>query len=208
MKNLKNTLFVLVLTIISCSGPAPKVDSQKKTNIELKMAVRIDSLRPSLWVYGMMQPNDAENSIVAGWYGFNFDIRGGCVTPQDNEKEEHNRKTDSILTARIGKDWEKRFNKSVDSLYNIDTSALAIAQENSFVKDFYEKTEKFNEENKVYAPSLEFYCHPTLDDNIKAVILQGGGVNKHSREFHYLTITVDLEKKKVINIDKTVYALW
>jgi hypothetical protein len=83
-------------------------------------------LRPSLWVYGMIQEKDRQRQIVDDWYKFDFRIIAGCIVSDSLRKvtDEHNRKTDSILTVRIGKDWRDKFEHTVDSLYSGDSLAI------------------------------------------------------------------------------------
>jgi hypothetical protein len=206
MKILKVVSIMSIVLIISCKDNKSSMVIKEKANP--KAAINMDSLKeamyPSLWVYGMISPKDNINWIVARWYGFNFDIKGGCTTPQDIGKEEHNRKTDSILSARIGKDWEQRFDKSVDSLYSLDTLAVGIAKSDKCVIGLDTVTEKYG---KYDTRSLEFRSHPTEDDNIKLVTVdsQLESNKKRYRWMHYMTITVDLEKKKVIKVDMTSY---
>jgi len=185
-----------------------KMDNQ--TGIKAK-AAPIDSTEikyPSLWVYGGIPgPKDEIREVVDNWYNFKYSFRGGCLISPEKGTKEHNEKTDSILSARIGKDWEQRFDKSVDSLYFIDYSAISIAMADAYVKKFKTATEnKYNEKYKFYLSPSSYKCYPTSDDNIRVVAVDGWGiVYKHTGRYRYLTITVDLKKKKVLNIDKTGY---
>lgn len=58
-----------------------------------------------------------EMQAIAKTYGFEYQNRG-CLVSDDEDKcaDEYNNKIIDYLTKRNGKDWFKRFEKSVDSL--------------------------------------------------------------------------------------------
>ena len=185
----------------STSSTANNRDSTKVESVD-----SFEIKYPSLLVYGMHQPEDAERCIVDAWYGFRFKVMGGCTTPMADGTAEHNQRTDSILTSRIGKDWREKFNKSVDSLYAIDTTAISIAKADNYVLNFDTITEKHNLKYDFY-PNLRYDCFPTSNDHIKVITVQGYGVVRNKvGTVNYLTITVDLKMKKVIDIYKTAFA--
>jgi hypothetical protein len=106
---------------------------------------------------------------------------------------------------RIGKDWKARFEKTVDSLYAIDSLSIEIARADSYIMNFDTITSKYNEEHKFYA-NLSYNAYATTNENLRLVTVTGYGLiyNEVGR-LNFLRATVDLKKKKVINIDKTAY---
>lgn len=95
-------------------------------------------LYPKYMVAGMYQEKDMQRQQIDAQYGFRFSIEAGCVVSDSLVKaiEVNNQKTDSILSKRHGKNWYKRFEKSVDSLYHLDTLARFIAMKNPQVTHF------------------------------------------------------------------------
>ena|ERR1051325_6194635 len=185
-------------------------DSTEKKKKMMSVQDSIEYLYPSLWVYGgPPEQKDYQRQILDRWYDFRFTIKSSlCTVAPDKDTEAHNKKTDSVMTARLGKDWYKRFEKSVDSLYAIDSLAIAIAQADSYIHNFDTTTEKHNDKYNYY-PNLRYTSHATNDDNIKIVTIEGYGVAyRQVGDLSYLRATVDLKKKKVINIDKTAFSLW
>jgi hypothetical protein len=183
-------------------------NNQSKT--EVIKEVKIDSfeiLRPSYLVSGITNPKDHQRQIVDEWYKFRYVISGSCFVSNSDRQaaEKHNKKTDSILSLRIGKNWKQRFEKSVDSLYTIDSTAIAIASADSYILNFDTTARKYNKENKFYA-NLLYTAYATNNKDQRLVAITGYGItNKEVGRLNYLRATVDLKKKKVINIDKTVY---
>ena len=166
--------------------------------------IYMDSMYPTYCVQGgLPDPKDKYRKKVSRWYKFRFIVEGyGCTDPRDNTIYEQNKKTDSILSARIGQDWEKRFEVSVDSLYNIDTTAIHIVKNNSRIKELTKKID--------YTPSNTNYpiytCHASLEPYIKIVNIKAESkMSKHTAYIDYLRAVVDLKKKKVILIEDTPF---
>jgi len=195
---------LMFLSFISCKNNHSKTEVIKEVEID-----SFEIYRPSYWVSGMTDPKDQQRQLVDEWYGFTYLINGSCMASNADRiaSEKHNQKTDSILSSRIGKDWKAKFEKTVDSLYAIDSLAVEIARADTYILNFDTITSKYNEEHKFYA-NLRYTAHASPNENLRLVTVTGYGLiyNKVER-LNYLRATVDLKKKKVINIDITPYAL-
>lgn len=209
--NLKDALIYtvsgLLLAACACNNHTASQPESQPTPETTAGLDTFDMLRPSYWVYGMSQPKDRQRQVAAAWYKFRYRIIAGCIVTDSLERaaNEHNRITDSILTARIGKDWRDKFEHTVDSLYASDSSAIEIARADPFIHHFDKAAEKYDAGYDYY-PNLRYTCHPTPEDHIKVVVTEGYGVIHGQVEWvSYLRAKVDMKKKKVIAIDKTSY---
>lgn len=204
-------LLFLIITSCEDSNSQKKQLPERTERTESTPAVdSMEILYPSFWVYGRANDSkDHQRQIVDAWYKFRFIIKSSrCTDTPRDDTDKHNEFTDSIMSARIGKNWYQKFEKSVDSLYAIDTLAISIAQANHVILHFDTITEKYNDQYKFY-PNLQYTSHATGDDHIKVVTIEGYGVVYNATTFvNYLRATVDLKRKKVINIDKTAYSNW
>lgn len=152
---------------------------------------------------GKPDSKDRLRYLVADSYNFRFIVTGGDCTDADMaDYSKHNKKTDSIMTIRVGKDWYQRFEKSSDSLYEIETLAESIAEKDirgmKLIKNVLKDT------------SLHFYPQyksaPTFQPKIKVVALLGEGrIYKDVTEVNYMRFFVDIEKEKVIKVDTSSY---
>lgn len=204
-------LIFILLTVVCCHSPKADetilADPGKTRSTSIVDSFEI--LRPSLWVGpGLSEPKDRQRQIVDEWYHFRYVLGGTCTDAQLATKDQHNKKTESIMTVRMGKDWYKKFERSVDSLFTIDSLAIEIAKADQRVKKFGKATEKHNDKYNFY-PNLRYYSNATPDDDIKVVTVEGYGIvyNKVG-DLNYLRATIDLKKKKVISIDWTSYSIW
>jgi len=204
-------IFGLLLTICSCNVKSEKpTEIKKPSKLAVAKSIPQEISIPSLLVFGLPNPEDEERYIVAGLYHFRYRIMGGCIIPDSlhNSIEINNKITDSILNARLGKNWNLKFENSVDSLYSIDTISINIARKNSYVSH-YLKQEMNNKKNWCYYPNDPTYSsHQTFDKNIRVITIESfGRVNKINCMISYLRATVNLNTKKVVNIDKTPYII-
>lgn len=193
---------LMLISYSSCKNNHSKTEDIKEVEID-----SFEILRPSYWVSGMTNPKDQQRQTVDEWYKFRYVIKGSCFVDNEDRQasEKHNRKTDSILSLRIGKNWKLRFEKTVDSLYSIDSTAIAIARADTYIINFDTITSKYNEEHKFYA-NLRYNAYATTNENLRLVTVTGYGfIYNEVGILNYLRATVDLKKKKVINIDKTAY---
>lgn len=192
----------MMLVSAACGHPKSQAPPQQKAPVDSS-----EILRPTFQVFGYRDGKDRERQVVATWYGFRYKVVAGCEVSDSllRSIEQHNKITDSVLTSRLGPSYRQRFQRSVDSLYAVDSAAIEIARSDEFVRDFERSTEKHNEEYNFY-PNLTYIVHFTPLDHQKLVDLQGYGVvHDWVRRVSYLRITVDMEKKKVVHIDKTVF---
>lgn len=206
-------LILSCLIIVSCDNPNARKEEVTDNHQKTETIATVDSFEikyPSLWVYGgPSDPKDDQRQIVDAWYNFRFIIKSSrCTDTPEDGTDKHNKITDSIMTARLGKDWYQIFERSVDSLYAIDSMAITIAQADRYIHNFDIATEKHNDKYGFY-PNLRYTAHATSDDNIKVVTVEGYGVVYNDiGSMNYLRATVDIKRKKVINIDKTAYSSW
>ncbi len=203
-KKMKQIIFItsILFLVVACGKTKPVTKPKEEVKVD-----SLEILRPSFQVYGFPDQTDRQRQIVDDWYGFRFQILAGCLVTDSLTRsvKRHNEITDSVMTIRKGKDWMTRFEKSVDSLFTIDSTAIEIARSDKFVKNFEVNTEKHNDEYNYY-PNLTYYVHFTPIENQKLVSLEGYGViYKKVRHINYLRITVDMANRKVLNIEKTAY---
>ena len=163
---------------------------------------RIENECPTFTIRGGM-PNykDKYRYIVDRWYNFSFSVTPGGCTNQDEYgiDEVQNHKTDSLLKKRIGINWREKFEKSVDSLYKIDSLSINIAEKDVGIKRLSKK--KLNNKSKDY---VSYKCYPTTKDNVKIVSFEWmGKIYKDSTRVSYIRAIIDLKEKKVIEIEKT-----
>jgi len=191
---------LMLISFSSCKNNHSKTEDIKEVEID-----SFEILRPSYWVSGMTNPKDQQRQTVDEWYKFRYVIKGSCFAANEDRQasEKHNRKTDSILSLRIGKDWKTRFEKTVDSLYAIDSLAIEIARSDKDILNFDTITSIYNEEHKFFA-NLRYNAYATTNENLRLVtVTRYGLIYNEVGILNYLRATVDLKKKKVINIDKT-----
>jgi hypothetical protein len=213
MKLIQTFISFICLTVLSCnySSKDKKLSTEKPKIIDTKSTVdSMEILYPSLWVYGgPPDPKDHQRQIVDEWYHFRFKIKSSrCTDSPEEGTDKHNKFTDSIMTARLGKDWYQKFEKTVDSLFAVDSMAVAIALADKFILNFDTTTERHNDKYDFY-PNLRYTAHATADNNLKVVTVEGYGVVYNAvGSLNYLRATVDMKRKKVISIDKTAYSSW
>jgi hypothetical protein len=213
MKLIQTFIPFICLTVLSCNNSSKdkKLLTEKPKIIETKSTVdSMEILYPSLWVYGgPPDPKDHQRQIVDEWYHFRFKIKSSrCTDSPEEGTDKHNKFTDSIMTARLGKDWYQKFERTVDSLFAVDSMAVAIAQADKYILNFDTTTERHNDKYDFY-PNLRYTAHATADDNLKVVTVEGYGVVYNAvGSLNYLRATVDMKRKKVISIDKTAFTSW
>lgn len=162
----------------------------------------MENLRPTYTIRGGL-PNykDKYRYIVDDWYHFSFVVTSGGCTNQKNSDIDvaQNHRTDSILKKRIGKNWYKKFEKSADSLYKIDSTSIVIAENDAEIKRLI--SQKLNNKSK---DAVSYKCYPTTDENLKMVSFEWRGkIYKDSTQVSHIRATVDMKQKKVVQIEKT-----
>lgn len=152
---------------------------------------------PRYEVYGLHQERDRQRTFIDHQYGFRYQIVGGCTVDERTriEAETQNQKTDKIMTSRYGKDWMEKFEHSVDSMYAIDSIAIHIATTMPNYKKLDADTSLFNFKHIVFSTPIE---------NVKLVEIRGDKKNDRTT-YSYLRATVDIDKKKIINVDSQPY---
>jgi hypothetical protein len=83
--------------------------------------------KPRILKYGEPGFTDKQCYKIAPQFGFSYDIVAGCVVSESliNGVNSYNAVTTSYLNKKLGKNWEEKFNLSVDSMYFAD-QAVAI----------------------------------------------------------------------------------
>ncbi len=150
---------------------------------------------------GRPKPSDKYRYQVAQRiFGFRFIVTGNaCTDVRDLDSLEvaNNKRTDSILTKRIGKNWYEKFENTVDSLYCLDTLAVSIAKNDGNVK---KRIGIKSGKNPEKYPA--FICYATPQDNLKMIsVIWVGKIYNAPRDVSFMRVLVDLKKKKVHNID-------
>jgi hypothetical protein len=173
-----------------------------KDTAEINRQKRMENEYPTFTIRGGL-PNykDKYRYIVDRWYNFSFRVTPGGCTNQDEYKinEVQNHKTDSLLKKRIGKNWRDKFEKSVDSLYKIDSLSINIAENDFEIKRLVNK--KLNNKSKDF---MNYKCYPTTKDNVKIVSFEWEGkIYKDSTIVSYIRAIINLKERKVIEIEKT-----
>ena len=144
---------------------------------------------------------DKYRYIVDNWYNFSFEVTPGGCTNQDKYEidENQNHKTDNLLKSRIGKNWREKFEKSVDSLYKIDSLSINIAEKDMIINKIINK--KLGNKSKDF---INYKCYPTTNSNLKIVSYEWKGkIYKDSTSVSYLRVIINLKEKKVIEIENT-----
>ncbi|WP_291150804.1 hypothetical protein [Flavobacterium sp. UBA7680] len=168
------------------------------TNAEIRLENRFPTYAVS---GGLPDEKDKYRYIVDNWYNFRFVVSGTSCTDINNQTVDinHNNRTDSILKKRIGKNWKEKFEKSVDSLYKIDSLAMYIAEKDISVKNVIKQ--KTIQSGPQYT---QYKCYPTTNSNLKIVSVEWRGlIYKDSTKVSFLRAIVDLKGRKVKEIEKT-----
>ncbi len=208
----KTIISTIIIILVFLSGIwIGKTQFQKKSVPENQITEEIDTAQVNLqkiWeekypIYavagGLPDPADKYRYIVDSWYGFTFTVNGNCTTQYAVDANRNN-KTDSILKKRIGKDWHERFEKTVDSLYRIDTLAISIAENDSSVQNLIKLKAKEN--------PLDFYpgykCYAAPQKNFRIVsITCNDRIYNDTINVSFMRVAVDISKKKVTKIEDT-----
>ncbi|RZK07003.1 MAG: hypothetical protein EOO46_14920 [Flavobacterium sp.] len=205
-KNILVTIIALVLFLcgfwIGSTQFQNNSDPDEEIETETDLEKEISELSPIYTVMGgLPKQDDKYRYLVDGWYGFRFRTTGSSCTDVDRNIDiDQNKKTDSILTKRIGKDWMQKFERTVDSLYAIDTLVTNIARNDIGVKNLIKLKSSKNTE-KSY-PSYK--CYPTTSKFLKAVSIQWEGeIYNTTYEVSYMRVIVDINEKKVKKIETT-----
>ena len=210
MKHIVPFIIVLCICLCSCEKSKKQIahikseSEQKEIKKPLSYRDSIELVWLSSLVYGAQpQTQVDERQTIDHWYNFYF--INGKFTTMPGIDFIHSKRTDSIMSSRFGKDWHDRFEKSVDSIYRIDSMTITIAKTDPFISLFCKNNDKHNDKYN-YNPNFTFTAHTSPDSNIMVVAIDGYGVihNKIS-SLNYLRATVDLRQKKVIHIDKTTF---
>ncbi|MFV5702847.1 hypothetical protein ACM55F_13325 [Flavobacterium sp. XS2P12] len=150
---------------------------------------------------GFPKVDDHYRFLVASkWYNFRFEVNGTtCTDPSNNDIDyKHNNITDSILKKRIGKNWKEKFEKTVDSLYIIDTTSVNIAKNDISVKNRIKvKSKKYKYE--VYP---NYKCYATPEKFLKIISIEWRGkIYNDSSNVSFMRVTVDIKANKVRKIE-------
>jgi hypothetical protein len=90
------------------------------------------------WAYGDHEPKDAFicNS-QAKKMGFEYKFVLGCIVNSENKKyiERHNKKVNKKLSKTLGKNWDIKFYKKVDSLNIVSSNIIDQIQRNGKLWD-------------------------------------------------------------------------
>jgi len=210
----KTILLIIGLLLFLCGFWIGSTPFQSNSNPDEEIDTETDmekAINESYPIYrvagGLPKPDDKYRYLVDRWYGFRFRTTGSSCTDVDRNIDiEQNKKTDSIVTRRVGKNWMLKFERTVDSLYIIDTLITNIARNDPSVKKLIE-LKSFKASEKLY-PS--YNCYPTTNKFIKVVSIQWqGGIYNDSTEVSYMRIVIDINQKKVIKIEDTeIKANW
>lgn len=209
---MKLCLFYILSTLLfACSNPnfyASKSNqglSEKNLSEDAAFERYYDSCFPSLLIYGG-PPNDKDmiRQSIDEWYGFRYIIMSTrCTEPVPKGTLKHNIKTDNIMSARLGFDWFQKFKKSVDSMYTIDTIARKIALKNKEIIKWMNYHNAYNQKHKFY-PNIYLNTYSSLNDSIRVVWFSGYAfASKSTKIVSMMRATIDLNKKRVSNIDST-----
>jgi|GEM_PF-3634786 len=158
---------------------------------------------PIYEVYGMPNEKDKQRQIVDYTYKFRFHIIGGCEVDDMTKvrTEINNEKTNKIMISRYGKHWMGKFERSVDSLYSLDSLAIDIAQKDKHVRRIESQIEQYHSHIQP-----KYKCWETSESNKRMVTLDAespsNGQMKYMNQFR---ATVDIKNKKVTNLDSTPF---
>ena len=180
-----------------------EIENEKlKDSAEINQQKRMENQYPTFTERGG-EPDykDKYRHIVDNWYNFSFEVTPGGCTNQDKYEidKNQNHKTDSLLKSRIGKNWREKFEKSVDSLYKIDSLSINIAEKDMIINKIINK--KLGNKSKDF---IKYKCYPTTNSNLKIVSYEWKGkIYKDSTSVSYLRVIINLKEKKVIEIENT-----
>ena len=92
--------------------------------------------KPQLVIYGLPRKSDKEAFSIAPQFGFRYKYGAGCNVSQAmvNGFEGYNNVMNNYLESKLGKDWSKKFDMQVDSIFTInrtDTIRKLILSESS-----------------------------------------------------------------------------
>lgn len=191
------TLLVLIsgLSHFSCNINKPKSAAQ----IAKERADSLFYAHPVYQVYGLPSENGREISQAAQLMGFSYVSIAGCEVNSTltASVEANNRKSDSILQKKIGKNWEKVLYRKADSLFALNTIALKLAKSNPLV----------NKINHRYENHLTYIVDPLPTKNL--YLIRGykshWADENHRKVFlkDHIKVSVDLKKNQLISIDTT-----
>lgn len=181
-------------------------EEKNKTPVDTAMInaeIKFENKYPTYMIAGGRPDiKDRYRYIVDNWYNFRFSVNGTTCTDLNNQIIDINRnnRTDSILKKRIGKNWMEKFEKSVDSLYHIDSLAIHIAENSETVKNAIREKAKTTNAKRY----IDYKCYPTTNKNLKIVSVEWTGlIYKDSIMVSFLRAIVDIKSKKVKEIEKT-----
>jgi len=176
------------------------IDAEKQSNLRAHV-------RPSYLIYGLADSKFTQRQTIGKKYNFFYQSVGNCEITDSlrNVIKNHNKFTDSLLSSKWGEDWNKRFDFSVDSLYALDSNAIFIVDSDPYIRNFKLIKERKNTAPHFY-PNLEYKVFPTPKRNIRLITVEGyGAINEEIVTLNYLRVTIDMEKKSILNIDSTEY---
>lgn len=150
-----------------------------------------------IWkVYGHFDEKDNTRNEVSRKMGFKFKSVGGCVVDDSLTRAVtfNNRITDSILSTKMGRNWQKIFEARVDSLYTVDTTCINIVKESSLTKNLINDTMKGQHFYSFRTPYKDItVIYYTISDFDKGLFLDK------------FRATVNLKQKKIIALDTIIY---
>ncbi len=184
----------------------PVVEDKEEVEVDTAMVnaeKKYENKYPTYTVAGgLPQVRDKYRNIVDRWYNFNFVVNGSNCTDPSNQNVDvkHNNRTDSILKKRIGKNWMELFEKTADSLFLIDSLAIAITENDRAVKNIIKQKSL----KDVNAKNARYKCYPTTDKNVKLVSAEWSGIiYRDTTEVSFFRAIVDIKNKKVKEIERT-----
>lgn len=82
--------------------------------------------QPRMLQYGELDVSDQQAVKLAPVFGFRYEIVAGCAvtSPLVTGIEAYNGVTTKYLDGKLGKDWEKKFQAAVDSLFRVERVEL------------------------------------------------------------------------------------
>jgi hypothetical protein len=137
-------LIVIALTVLLLFGVGYKYGMFTRYNYFTAQWDRFNG-KIRLLSYGKQLLIDNQQKIIAERLGFKINTIAGCIIrdSEANGANEYNKVMTEVLNKRLGSHWKARFDKSVDSLFRIDSSIRiyrAVMNEPS-VKELIQKND-------------------------------------------------------------------
>jgi hypothetical protein len=146
-----------------------------------------------------MMELERARDVVAKKYGFRFFAVAGCMVSRQlmDSVEKENAATYAILEKRLGKDWEKRFDKEVKRVKEIQYRIEALAMKETYI---IAKQEELAEHNN----SLYFLITPLPDSREWEVKAYGWETGAYTEKLIFYKMKADLRRKKIVLLSSEV----